>query len=258
MLVLLVGCAAGSEGDKSVIQSEASPPGTIVKIAASELSLATSASFESFAVRVRQANKGDAAVLEAIQKRHEREGSRMLGLLGGELLVGAAYAYPGAQVLAPFVIIGSIWLQAEDTNTREAILRALGEVALVPMIQADLELATPAPEPHARSDAIVEVIVLQYGVVAQHPNSLNRLCLVARAALTVDAGGRRIFDDLIYIEPYVRSSDAPPPVCGTPQQFALDDARAVRRGLVDYAQVLAAIAVRRTRALPWRSREPSQ
>ena len=87
---------------------------------------------------------------------------------------------------------------------------------------------------------LAELIISSYGLTKEPA------CLFADAAIVVSKDGQPLLQEFIYIEPYLRSADAPAPLCATVDRFAADKGKLIRQGLNDYAQILAAIFMQRT------------
>jgi hypothetical protein len=260
--VVIAGCAS-SEPVKS--SAAAAPPAhpSVVRVPARSLELQGAGAPLRLALDVREAGPGDTEVLEALRREDQRFSLLGLGVGGiglwDALTFGGTFA--GAEVLGAIVILPTMTiLSAVNARARDTVNRALKETPVGPLVRTDLEAAA-RPKDSADSGApTAEVTVLvTYGLVPRDKvelGDLSVLCLLARAVLKVSVDGRNVFEDTIHVEPYLRSSDAPPPVCATLSDFAVGDGRLVKRGLTDEAQVLAAIVIRRTRTLPWNESQP--
>lgn len=235
-----------------------SPPGAraqippdhpeIVRIPAAHLQLPADAAVADFRVLVRGASQADARVLERLR---EETRSMVGGALGtSTLALVEAFALPGffsGSLIAGAVFIAplAVTIGVMEKRQRETIQRVLQERSLIERVDEGMQRwkqAAAQPEPGTPT---LEVVILGYGLTR------DPVCLFADVALRLTVDGRGVFEDMIYIEPFVRSADAPPPVCRTVEAFAKDDGRLIRNGLIEYGQVIPAIVIRRTRALPW-------
>jgi len=215
------------------------------------------------ALDVREAGPSETEVLEALRREDQRLNLLGLGVGGVGLWDALTFGglFAGAEVLGAIIIVPTMTiLSAVNASARDAVNRALKETPVAALVRADLEAAAPSTDSASTDASTAKVMVLvTYGLVAKDRGELGDmsiLCLLARAVLRVSVDDRNVFEDMIHIEPYLRSSDAPPPVCATLSAFAAGDGRLVKRGVTDEAQVLAAIVIRRTRTLPWNEPQP--
>jgi hypothetical protein len=204
---------------------------------------------------VRGVTAADLAAVERVKKLDEQAtamglGVSTLGAAEAVLLPGffSGSLIAGALILAPLTIGLHVSAQKE-VNT---VGRVLKEVDLIGETQRAL-LARGVPG-EADADAMqMTLVILAYGLIPKDPHRiLWGLCLILESDLVLTAGGRELFRDTIYLSPYRRSADAPPPICGGMAEFAKNDGIALRNAALDYAQVLAAIALRRARRFPWK------
>lgn len=259
--VLLAACA--SPGSVKPAATPPPAPPSVVRVPARALELQAAEAPLWLAPDVREAGPSDTEVLEALRREDQRLGLLGLGVSGVGLWDALTFGgmFAGAEVLGAIIIVpGMTILSAVNARARDTVNRALQETPVVPSVRAALEAAAPAAAGAGPGASTAEVTLLvTYGLVPKEEGALGDmsvLCLLTRAVLKVSVDGREVFEDTIHLEPYLRSSDAPPPVCATLSDFAVGDGRLVRHGLADYAQVLAAIAIRRTRTLPWNESPP--
>lgn len=206
------------------------------------------------ALEVRGPQAADLASIDEMRELTRRMTGQSLALSG----VSAAQALmmpgffsgslvAGALILAPL----AIGLNSTEQRWQETIVAALKEADLIAGTRAAVAARLPAPAPDA--GATLSVIVLAYGLVPKYAKAQGPLCLSVVADLVLQAGDREIYRDTVYLTPYRRSADAPPPVCGALEDFAAKDGAPLRNAALDAAQVLAAIARHRLAALPWTS-----
>lgn len=158
------------------------------------------------------------------------------GFFSGSLVAGGL-------ILAPL----AIGINAVERRQHETIVAALEEADLLGMTRRTLAGRLP----YASPQNTLTVIVLAYGLVPKYGHPNGPLCLSLDADLVLRAAGRELFRDTVYLEPYRRSADAPPPVCADMAGFAARGGAPLRDAALDYAQVLAAIVRHRLPALPW-------
>jgi hypothetical protein len=206
-------------------------------------------------VSVRGVTAADLAEVERIKKDLEQVTAKVLGIstLGtaeAVLLPGffSGSLTAGALILMPAVI----GLQASLQKEVDTVSRVMKEVDLIGETRRALLVRGASSE--AAADATqMTLVILAYGLVPKEPHtSLWGHCLILESDLILTAGGRELARDRIHLWPYLRSADAPPPICGGMGEFARNDGIALRNAALDYAQVLAAIALRRARQLPWK------
>jgi len=202
---------------------------------------------------VRGVREADLASIEKMREATRRLTGASVGLSG--VSVAEAFLLPGffsgslvagGLILAPF----AIGLNTMERRQHERIVAALEQTDLIEGTRASLAARLPAPaSPPA---AALEVIVLAYGLVPKYAGRpAGQLCLTVMAEIVLTAGGHERYRDAVYLEPFHRSADAPPPVCAHMEDFAAKDGAPVRNAALDAAQVLAAIVRQRTPALPW-------
>jgi hypothetical protein len=206
-------------------------------------------------IAVRGVTAADLAAVERIKKDLEQWTAKVLGISA----VGTAEAvllpgfFSGSLIVGTLILApATIGLHAVLQKEVDTVSRVLKEVDLMGETQRAL-LARGVPgEPPADATQMT-LVILAYGLVPREPHpSLWGVCLALEADLILTAGGRELFRDTIYLWPHRRSADAPPPVCGGMGEFAKNDGIALRNAARDYAQVLAAIALRRARQFPWK------
>jgi len=239
----LAGCATAPEP----VETPAPPPQKIVRVAPQRLA---APAVTAVTLEVRGPGSADLKSIDELRGLTRRMTGTSLGVSG--VALAEAVALPGflsgslvagSLILAPL----AIGINAVERRQHEAILTALQQTDLIGNTRAALEKRLPAPLP----ENTLTVIVLAYGLVPKYGRPHGPLCLTLDADLVVRAGDRELFRDTVYLEPYRRSADAPPPVCAELAGFAAQDGAALRNAVLEYAQVLAAIARHRLPALPW-------
>ncbi len=252
-LLLLMSCGSTPVSKVPAVQA-------VVQVPAGELLPLALRGPVALTLRIREAGAADQEVLKALQHEDEKLTSTMLVTSGYGLWDALTWGGvgAGAEVLGAIIVLPTVLaLNVVNAKSRDAINRALRDAELGKQIRTHLEALAPASDSLQSGLAAQLSVLVSYGVVPKDNPDTGVLCLVTRAILMVDVDGRTAFQDVVHIEPYLRSSDSPPPLCGSLDTLAARDAHAVRNALVDYAQVLAAIIVRRTEALPWHVQQQS-
>jgi hypothetical protein len=249
ILLLAALALAGCATEPQPVAPPASPPQKIVRVAPLRLAVPP---VTAVALDVRGPDAADLKSIEELREITRRLTNASVGVSGIALVEAVALPgffsgslVAGGLLLAPFAIA----MNAVERRQHEAIVAALQETDLLGDTRAALEKRLPAPA--AAPEVTLTVIVLAYGLVPKYGHPSGPLCLSLDADLVVRAGDRELFRDTVYLEPYRRSADAPPPVCADLAAFAAQDGAALRNAVLDYAQVLAAIARDRLPALAW-------
>jgi hypothetical protein len=220
----------------------------IVRVPAGELKPLNSQLIEQFQWDVRGTTPADTEILERQRAYTQSFLGSSLGI--SALSVAEAIAIPGffsGSLVAGAIIIAplAITLSVMQHRQYETIQRALQETSLLDLARESLKKRATKSGLSIPGAPKVELIIVAHGLTQQP------LCLFVDAAITITVQGNQIFEDIIYLEPFLRSSDAPPPICGSIEDFAKDDGRLIKRGLIEYGQVLAAIVIKRTKAFSW-------
>ena len=201
----------------------------------------------SFDLVVRNAGEADTAMIEKLRGRTWTILGSSLGI--STISVVEAFAIPGffsGTLIAGAVILVplSITIAAMEHHVFNTIERALQETSLTELTQENLSNYLPS-FPFEGERATVELIIIGFGLTE------NPSCIFTDAVIKVSFKDKTYYEDIIYIEPYLRSEDAPPPICRPLDTFAQKNGKLLKQGLIEYSQVLSAILRKRTKALPW-------
>lgn len=253
LLAALAGCAVPSKPSPQSPPPSAAPGREIVRIAAKRpppLPVAQS----QVIVDVRGIRDADVAAVERIREEVSMMTGSSVGL--GAVSAVEAFAMPGfmsgslvagALILVPL----AVGMDAVARRQHERITGALKESDFQAEMRRQIEqrLAKPGA---AGAAMRLSAIVIAYGLVPKYDRQPHGpLCLVADVDLLLEASGQVLYRDTVYLEPYRRSEDAPPPVCAAMDRFAARDGTALREAVLQYAEVIAAIANHRLVGLPW-------
>ena len=204
------------------------------------------------ALEVRGVREADLASIEELRGLTRQFTGQALALSG--VSVAEALAIPGffsgslvagALILAPL----AVGLNSVEQRQHETIVAALKQADLIDRTRAVLAPRLPA----GGDPATLSVIVLAYGLVPKYGSGHGPLCLSVVADLVLTSGEQEIYRDTVHLAPYLRSVDAPPPVCARREDFAAKDGAPLRLAATDAAQVLAAIVRNRLPVLPWKT-----
>ncbi|HEY5672163.1 MAG TPA: hypothetical protein VIR78_00490 [Malonomonas sp.] len=218
------------------------PP--IVRVPFKKLVLPAELQNAHFEYSVRLAQPAEMETLEQMRSTSKK----LLGASLGISAVSVAEAFLIPSFFSGSLIAGAIFItplaisvsavEHHQLNTIETVLEQTDLVKLTRQ-----NVATLCESTDSRQDSqtlLVELIITSYGLTKEPA------CLSADAAIVVTTGDQLLFQEFIYIEPYLRSEDVPAPVCATVDLFAADNGKLIRQGLTDYAQILAAIFLQRT------------
>ena len=251
-LVALAGCATPTKPPPP--SGPAAPVATrpIERVPVRTLDASPGAMPRSIALEVRGVREADLASIEELRELTRQFSGQALALSG--VSVAEALLLPGflsgslvagALILAPL----AVGLDSAQRRQHETIVTALKQADLIEGTRAALASHLPA----GGAEATLSVIVLAYGLVPKYGSSHGPLCLSVVADLVLVSGGQEIYRDTVHLAPYLRSADAPPPVCARREDFAAKDGAPLRHAAMDGAQVLAAIVRHRLPALPWKT-----
>lgn len=200
---------------------------------------------------VRAATKAD---LEDERFQYEQKIEASLAMFGaGSVGLGAAAGpmFGGGMILGGiFIGIASTAIAATDSQQQGKIEVALRQSDFVGMLGKEFgfKLQISADSNHHNS---LEIIPLRYGIV-EGKEQAYELCVVAELAITLRNVDQVIYRDRVLISPYLRSQDAPAPVCMSRRSMSFDDARPLHDALAIYAAVMPAIVQQRIPGLPWK------
>ncbi|MFC1896222.1 hypothetical protein ACFL0Q_06125 [Thermodesulfobacteriota bacterium] len=97
------------------------------------------------------------------------------------------------------------------------------------------------------------VLILGYGFTEKHPGvGPAELCFTMDAEIVFTEADTEIYRDLVFMEPYLRSEDAPPPPCASMEDLADNEGRLAQEMIIEQSEILSAIAAHRLPALPWK------
>ena len=250
-LLFISSCTSSGEQKYSPNETVTERPITqreITRIVAKEFSFPNAQIPRHFNLKVRPATEFDTEEIRKLRSDAQSLVTMELGIAA--LGVVEAFVLPGffsGSLIAGAIFIAptAIILNEIDRRTHNIIMRTLQEISLVDLTRMNLEKHLPRADASVTEVPEVELVIVGYGFT-------NQVCLFADAVIIVKVQGDPVYEDVIYLEPFLRSSDSPPPICGTLQDFAKDNGHLIKNGFIEYGQVLAAIVRKRTKVLPWK------
>jgi len=93
------------------------------------------------------------------------------------------------------------------------------------------------------------ILILAYGFVEKFA---DEICFSVDAEIKLHLNEKEIYRDFIYIEPYLRSEDAPPPQCALVGEFAENNGKIAKQTIKDFSTILASIVTHRLSILAWK------
>jgi hypothetical protein len=208
-------------------------------------------------IQVRGVRDAEVGAIERIRGETREMTGSAIGL--GAVSTAEAFLMPGffsgslvagALILVPL----AVGLDSVQRRQHERIAGALEGADFQGELRAQLGRSMVPHGAAGESAHRLSAIVIAYGLIPKYADQrYGPFCLVADVDLVLHAGERETWRDTVYLEPYRRSADAPPPVCATLERFAARDGGALRDAIAQYAQVVAAIARSRLPALSWES-----
>lgn len=165
------------------------------------------------------------------------EAAALGGMFAGGLVAGAV-------VLVPL----SLGLYVHD----RIIASHIREVLDVEVFLADIREGLPSDPPLSPAPVEVDVRILDFGLVPRDANATdptNPLCLVADAEIVVRHAGESLYDELLYLQPYLRSAGAPAPSCRSYALWGEREAALLVAARRDLARSLAGMVVSRLQPL---------
>jgi hypothetical protein len=251
-LLALAGCATPTKPPPPTPQAAAVTARPIERVPVRTFDAWPGAAPGGLALEVRGVREADLASIEELRELTRRFTGQALALSGVSaaeaLLIPGFFSgslVAGALILAPL----AVGMNSVQQRQHEAIIAALKEADLIDGTRMALAPRLPA----GSTQATLSVIVLAYGLVPKYGTGRGPLCLSVVADLVLASRGQEIYRDTVHLAPYLRSADAPPPVCANREDFAAKDGAPLRHAATDAAQVLAAIVRHRLPALPWTS-----
>lgn len=203
---------------------------------------------DSFRLTVQGVEQADTELIDRL--RSESRAFRRSGIgvstLGLVEAVAIPSLYSSALVAGAVIVVPlTVAIGVMDKRIHDTAENTLKENSLVEMVRQRFpsHLTNNLEADHGSTE--LRVTVIAYGL------SSNPVCLIADAAIQVFDQTGVIYEDFIYIEPFLRSADAPPPYCYSLDAFAKNDGELLMRGLMDYSQIIQAIVKKRTALLPW-------
>lgn len=170
------------------------------------------------------------------------------GMLVSQLIpaAGGLAAVPLLHVYAVWTLVTLPAMHAYEERRQRIVERAMAPEAFLSAVREALERRLGRRGlPFAGDEAPnLSVIVLGYGV-NRKPGAMENACMFVNAAIKVERQGVAVYEDMVYMEPFLRSSDAPPPACHELAALTRGDGTLLTHAVAETAEILAAIVVHR-------------
>ena len=175
--------------------------------------------------------------------------SELVPAFMASLLIPAA---GGAAALPPLYVVGaSTFITLSAAYAFEERRQRIVEGAMAPenFISALREALARrlGALPSAGTEVPKLSVAFSYGV-SRKPAPLEIACVVANASIKVEQRGAAVYEDVVHIEIFRRSADAPPPVCHGFAELTRDQGALLKQAVAETAEIFAAIIVRRLQA----------
>ena len=171
------------------------------------------------------------------------------GLLMSQLIpaAGGAAAVPLLHVYAVWALVTLPAMHMYEERRQRIVERAMAREAFLSALHRALErrlsrlgLRTEGADGAPR----LSLTVLGYGI-NRKPGAMENACVFVDASIKVEHRGKVLYEDLIYMEPFMRSADAPPPACHELAALTRGDGALLKAVVAETAEIIAAIVVHR-------------
>jgi len=211
---------------------------------------------------VRQATLDEQGLI----RRHldESRGGALLGLgVAGLSAAGAAsaaatgmYMYSGAMAAGAILIL-PLSLMVYALGEREAahLRKGLDLERFLNELRGSLP---PASGPAVDPGYEVEVLLVEYGLVDRRLSERDAaICLIADVQVSVKHVHATIYQETLFLEPFLRSADAPPPPCRQIDDWVEQEGARLAAARRTLAQAIARMIRARLEVLPWHAQSTS-
>ena len=201
-------------------------------------------------VEVRMATDSELSSVPGLLQAKEEAAYSALGLgsLGLGLIAPPLYASAlvvgGVLVVAMSVPMGII--SGSQGNTIMEVLKTEDFSALTKKAVIELLDYNETTKPNGYK---LTILILTYGFIQKDS---GHICFSIDAEIKLQVYGQEKYKDFIYIEPYLRSEDAPPPQCASVGEFTENKGKLAKETIKNFSVILASIVAHRLPALAWR------
>lgn len=162
---------------------------------------------------------------------------------------------PAAALGLPFYILLAAPWQASFNAQRATLVNAF---TTQPLTQATAEaLRSQWPPQTPQAGTKIQLRIESYGLQTRSGRALaafderkEDLCLTARTHLEMTRQGRPLYQALLAIALQPGADGEPPALCAPLSRWASHDAALLRQGILELAEVLAALTLKRWKAAP--------
>lgn len=247
-------CAVGrASGATAPPKAAAAPIPTITRVAARPFvpTDPDAAPRASLVVRLATAEE-QAAVRERLEESgvvfRTLAGTAVVGL-GTGLAATAAGMYAGGLIVGGIILLpASVAMYAHEHHTADRVKAALAPETLIEELRAVL----PSMAADGTLPLAVDVVILDYGLIQRTASEKDApLCLVADLGIEARRNGTTVYQETVHVQPYLRSVDAPAPMCRAYEKWGKHDAEVLVRARKDLAASLGTMVRARLTALDW-------
>jgi hypothetical protein len=255
LVVLFSGCSTGkSESDinstADQIRLAVSDDGKIAIVPCQTLNQFNGSLNITPIVEVRMANESERSSVPGLWEGKEVAGFSALGLgsLGLGLVAPPLYA-SGLVVGGIFLVLMPSSMGAIEGVQRNTIKEVLLTTDFSALTQQAIIESMCDNELESNNEYILSIIILAYGFTEKIS---DEICFSVDAEIKLKFQEIEIFKDYIYIEPFLRSEDAPPPQCASVDEFANNEGELVKQTIDDFSIYLASIVAHRLPCISWK------
>ena len=219
-----------------------------------EMRSETGKTFGRPAVHVRLATESEVYSVPRFVLTKTGAGLGALGAGGFALGFVAPPLYVSSLIVGGVLITGMTAILASDETrairTIEGVMSSLDFPALVEeAIKAKFNGSVDGEATGYK----LTVLILGYGFTKKYPGAgPPELCFTMDAEIVFTEADTEIYRDLVFMEPFIRSEDTPPPPCARMEDLAENEGGLAREMIIEQIAILSAIVAHRLPALPWK------
>jgi hypothetical protein len=201
-------------------------------------------------VEVRMATESELSSIPGLWQGKEVAGFSALGI--GSLGLGLV----APPLYASALVVGGILLVAMPSSLgaisgiqRSTIKKVLTTIDFSALTEKAVVESLDYNQKRGSDGYKLTILILTYGFVEKFA---DEICFSVDAEIKLHLNEKEIYRDFIYIEPYLRSDDAPPPQCALVGEFSENNGEITKQTIKDFSTILASIVKHRLSILAWK------
>jgi hypothetical protein len=190
-------------------------------------------------IEVRMVNDSELSSVPGLWQGKEVAGFSALGL--GSIGLG----FVASPFYASALIVGGILLVALPSSMgaisgiqRNTIKEVLATEDFSALTQQAIIESIEYNDSNRSEGYTLSIIILAYGFVQRFS---DEICFSVDSEVKLKFDEKEIFKDYIYIEPFLRSEDAPPPQCALVGEFAENNGKLAKQTIKNFSEYLASV-----------------